>query len=155
MRWGGAPLCALFATGDAQGCKPTMLCNPIPHQLSWVGGGKRESNNALQLQCMQMFAGARIMQTRTESAIQGHCNLAHIYQPLCQHWLTNTRYLAHWKICAAPQLHNVGLWGNHKLFQQANQSQHNRSTAMQWEGAPPVFFATGDAQGCKPNAQAG
>ena len=76
------------------------------------------------------------MQTRTESAIQGHCNLAHIYQPLCQHWLTNTRYLAHWKICAAPQLHNVGLWGNHKLFQQANQSQHNRSTAMQWEGAP-------------------
>ena len=76
------------------------------------------------------------MQRRMNVQYGKYCNLAHMYQPMCQHWLTRIMTTAYCKICAAPQLHNVGLWGNHKLFQQANQSQHNRSTAMQWEGAP-------------------
>ena len=96
------------------------------------------------------FAGARAMQSRNDYAIPKHCNLAHMYQPMCQHWLTTHNVTCSLENLCCPTIAQCRFVGESQIIPIINLSTAQQVYCHAVGRCTPECCETGDAQGCKP-----
>ena len=90
------------------------------------------------------------MQRRSDYAIQKHCNLAHMYQPMCQHWLTTHNVTCSLENLCCPTIAQCRFVGESQFIPIINLSTAQQVYCHAVGRCTPECCETGDAQGCKP-----